>query len=894
MGPPAPATRLLPPLVLALAGVARGSFTVVARPRVAVVAFGGSATVNCSRSACPGGDNASLALETPLAATPGPGGARWQSFVLPNVSLWTPGPATCTGHCGHSVATASAALLVYQLPERVWLDLGHSRTVTCHVLGVAPVGNLTVTLRRGAETLRTQSFGHAEGSASVAVGHPLTVTRGDHGQAVTCHAELSLRPHGPLFARAAAPVTLSVFALPEPPQLEAPSLLEVGATSLARCRVAGAFPAGDTRLTLALGPDALDSTLAVAGDAVTAVAELAPRSPGTRDLSCTAAVAAAARTVRRQLHVYRFPAPRLELLPVPALEGTEVTVTCRAEATEPPAGRLQVLGPDGGVLAEGPRPRLELRVVARRDEDGRELRCRAGLALGDQLVTKEAAARLVVLYGPELPPGGCPGSRTWLRGSRAALSCRATGNPPPSVVCARGGGPVGTARAEPVTRHRAGTYECRASSPLGTASRTVTVRVEYEPTLSEGGCPSQRVWVEGQRREPGWCRAEGDPPGTGDAPRGGTPGTPRGGPARAPRGGRLVSRADAGRWLCRATNRHGVATRSVLVTVEYEPSIPRGGLPGAAALAGGDPGPARLRRHREPPAPGHLCQGGGQPGPPPGDGRGRGGHVGPPLGGTQRHPDRAGGHPGPPLGDPQQGGGHPGTPWVTPNVTWTNPGDTRDPPVPPSVTRPEQGDPQDPSLDPPRVPPLVTRAHAGTYQCRATNAHGSATRNVTVAVEYGPAAVTLRALPSARVPRGSSFSLDCGAEGVPAPTLAWALPPAPNLRLGPDNRSLTVTAATAANRGLYTCTATNRHGRRTASVLVSVDESWLVALVSLCSLAGVAAVALAVAGGAVLRSPACKKGEYNVRDAEGSSEAARLHRPRHGPPDIFGIPLTPP
>ncbi|XP_027562683.1 intercellular adhesion molecule 5-like, partial [Neopelma chrysocephalum] len=104
------------------------------------------------------------------------------------------------------------------LPDRVVLDpvppvaVGDSLNVTCHVLEVAPLGNLTVTLRRGAETLRTQSFGHGPGgSASVAVGHLLPVTRGDHGQDVTCHAELSLRPHGPLFARAAAPVTLSVF-----------------------------------------------------------------------------------------------------------------------------------------------------------------------------------------------------------------------------------------------------------------------------------------------------------------------------------------------------------------------------------------------------------------------------------------------------------------------------------------------------------------------------------------------------------------------------------------------------------------------------------------------------------------------------------------------------------
>ncbi|NXM28920.1 ICAM1 protein, partial [Oxyruncus cristatus] len=73
------------------------------------------------------------------------------------------------------------------------------------------------------------------------------------------------------------------------------------------------------------------------------------------------------------------------------------------------------------------------------------------------------------------------------------------------------------------------------------------------------------------------CRAEGDPPPStrctrpGDTPphRGGTRDTPRGGPTRV-RGTRVVSRADAGHYVCRATNRHGVATRDVVVTVECE------------------------------------------------------------------------------------------------------------------------------------------------------------------------------------------------------------------------------------------------------------------------------------------------------------------------------------
>ncbi|NXK43618.1 ICAM5 protein, partial [Piprites chloris] len=300
------------------------------------------------------------------------------------------------------------------------------------------------------------------------------------------------------------------------------------------------------------------------------------------------------------------------------------------------------------------------------------------------------------------------------------------------------------------------------------------------------------------------------------------------GPTRA-RGSRMVSRADAGRYVCRATNRHGVATRDVVVTVEYEPSIPELGCPEQRLWLEGTPVQLGCAATGNPP----------------------------------------------------------------PRVTCAKVGDSRDhPPNSSLVTPNDLGDPQAPR----QIPPTVSRAHAGTYQCRATNAHGSAIRNITVAVEYGPAAVTLHALPSANVTRGSTFSLDCGAEGVPAPTFAWALPPAPNLRLGPDNRSVTITGATAANRGLYTCTASNRHGRSAGSVLVSVDETWLVALVALGSLGALALVVLAVAGGLYLKSTACKKGEYNVRDAEGSSEAACLHRarPPHDPGDIFGIQLTPP
>ncbi|NXX51909.1 ICAM5 protein, partial [Tricholaema leucomelas] len=63
------------------------------------------------------------------------------------------------------------------------------------------------------------------------------------------------------------------------------------------------------------------------------------------------------------------------------------------------------------------------------------------------------------------------------------------------------------------------------------------------------------------------CRAEGDPPPSTRCARQGASAAAAAGRARR---SRTVSRADAGRYVCRATNKHGTATRSVVVTVECE------------------------------------------------------------------------------------------------------------------------------------------------------------------------------------------------------------------------------------------------------------------------------------------------------------------------------------
>uniref|UniRef100_A0A8V5GX49 Uncharacterized protein n=1 Tax=Melopsittacus undulatus TaxID=13146 RepID=A0A8V5GX49_MELUD len=642
--------------------------------------------------------------------------------------------------------------------------MGESQNLTCHVLEVAPVVNLTVTLRRGADTLRTVGFGAVNGSTNVTVTHVLSAGPEDHGQDVTCHAELSLRPHGPLFASAAVPIRLSVFALPEPPELQAPSHMELGTTGTASCQVTGAFPIADVGFTITMAGQSLNVTTTVVGDVLTSITRLVPSMVGALELVCTVTVATAALmgSVSSLSH-YHIP-----------------------------------------------------------------------MSLPDM---------------PDLAVNDCPGIRTWLQGTWEALSCHATGNPIPTVSCGRDGVTISTTVPELVTRSRAGTYICNATNSLGTQSRLVTVNVEYEPTLTERGCPTHRLWVEGEQRELS-CRADGDPaPSTHCTRDDGTTG------GRLTTQQRVVDRGDAGSYTCRASNKHGTAERSVVVTVEFPPSITH-------SLHPSSPSP---HSHHVPisitQSPHHHP-------------------VPSPI--TPHHPPHAHHIPTdkPSMADP-------GCPsqrlWVEGTPAELLCAATGNPQ--PHVTCTKLGD----GYPPMTTSTNVTRAHAGTYQCQATNSRGSALRNVTITVEYSPTTVTLRVLPSAAVSSGTSLSVECRADGLPPPTYGWVLPPAPNLRFGTGNHSVTITGAGTVNGGVYTCTASNRHGWQAGSIMVRVDENRLVLVASLGSVGAITAVGLVAAGGYYLKSTACKKGEYNVRDAEGTLEAACLHRQHHGQAEVYGI-----
>ncbi|NXN36822.1 ICAM1 protein, partial [Rhinoptilus africanus] len=89
--------------------------------------------------------------------------------------------------------------------------------------------------------------------------------------------------------------------------------------------------------------------------------------------------------------------------------------------------------------------------------------------------------------GPRMDEGSCPPSQNWTEGQDETLRCWAWGNPRPHLECAKDGEPFPAGVPLPATRAHAGTYLCRATNPLGTVVRSVTLWVHCEWGGGPGG-----------------------------------------------------------------------------------------------------------------------------------------------------------------------------------------------------------------------------------------------------------------------------------------------------------------------------------------------------------------------------------------------------------------------
>ncbi|CAM4679747.1 unnamed protein product [Lepidochelys olivacea] len=877
-GPRAAVLRLLSCATgpFAISGAAEEPFNVSVRPEDSVVEHGGAIWLNCSTTCQDPG--ARGGLETSLTKAQEKRGPRWEARELVNIWEWVSAPQ-CYFFCYGKVTRASAHITTYRAPERVGLErlpeleLGRAYNLTCRVLNVAPVRHLTVTLRQGGRTLHTETFQNRTRAAAdnVTVTHEIIPQRQDHGQEVTCHSALDLRPLGQLFQNSSPAVELRVFALPEEPQLQISHHIEVGDKATARCDVTKVFPAaGEARFTLSFGGQRLNFTVTTSNDTATAQGEVRPLSAGERQLTCTVSVGPVSRSAGQSVLVYSFPQPVLEIDQPRALVNRNVSLTCCSPASQPPGTTLQLRDSER-TLASGHQPCLQLTLTARKGDNGRQFTCEGNLALGSHSFVKNTSAQLIVLYKPTLDESGCPSHQTWLEGTQQQLACEADGNPMPEVSCHKGSQVYDAGSVQNVTRGHAGVYCCSATNVHGTAGRNVTIHVEYGPEMDNAGCARTRTWVE-ETEQSLACLAWGNPAPAVVCTKDGAPygvGVQR-----------RVAREHAGTYHCTAANTHGSARREVTIRVEYKPSMDELSCPSAWTWVKGMPQAFSCDADGIP-APEVVCTKDGVSY-----------RLGQGLGLTD------------PMGTYQCNATNPhgsATKTVTITLEYKP---TMDESSCPSTRAWLEGTLhtlacEADGIPVPRVPCAkegaadefsgernVSRNDSGTYWCTAINRHGSARRAVTVRVEYRPVVLLLAVSPSATVPRGANFNISCRAEGSPAPAYRWTVPPAPNVHCSADNSTVSVAGADRHNRGVYVCRVSNAHGQHLGQLQIQVtDNRLIVAALTV----GVAVLLLGGTAGLVyyLKSTACKKGEYNVQDAESSSKATCLGRDSA----VYGIQL---
>ncbi|XP_074791740.1 intercellular adhesion molecule 5 [Natator depressus] len=875
--PPAPGRCLPLLLLLALPGAAERPFNVSVWPEDSVVEHGGSIWINCSTTCQDPG--ARGGLETSLTKAQEKRGPRWEARELVNIWEWVSAPQ-CYFFCYGEVTRASAHITTYRAPERVVLErlpeleLGRAHNLTCRVLNVAPVRHLTVTLRQGGRTLHTETFQNRTRAAAdnVTVTHKIIPQRRDHGQEVTCHSALDLRPLGQLFQNSSPAVELRVFALPEEPQLQIFHHIEVGTKATARCEVTQVFPAaGEARFTLSFGGQSLNFTVTTSNDTATAQGEVRSLSAGERRLTCTVSVGPVSRSAGQSVLVYSFPQPVLEIDQPRALVNRNVSLTCCSPASQPPGTTLQLRDSER-TLASGHQPCLQLMLTARKGDNGRQFTCEGNLALGSHSFVKNTSAQLIVLYKPTLDESGCPGHQTWLEGTQQQLACEADGNPTPEVSCHKGSQVYDTGSVQNVTRGHAGVYRCSATNAHGTAGRNVTIHVEYGPEMDDAGCARTRTWVE-ETEQTLACLAWGNP-----AP---AVACTKDGASYGMGVQRRVAREHAGTYHCTATNTHGSARREVTVRVEYKPSMDELSCPSAWTWVKGMPQAFSCDADGIP-APEVVCTKDG---------------VSYRLGQRQGLTD--------PMGTYQCNATNPhgsATKTVTITLEYKP---TMDESSCPSTRAWLEGTLHTLACEADGIPVPrvscakegaaeefggernVSRNDSGTYWCTAVNRYGSARRAVTVRVEYRPVVLLLDVSPSATIPRGANFNISCRAEGSPAPAYRWTVPPAPNVHCSADNSTVSVAGADRHNRGVYVCRVSNAHGQHLGRLQIQVTDNRLIVAALI---AGVAVLLLGGTAGLVyyLKSTACKKGEYNVQDAESSSKATCLGRDSA----VYGIQLT--
>lgn len=187
-------------LLVLLCSPGEKAFEVYLRSEKQIVEATESWKINCSTS-CATPDKGGLETSMDKVMLEQHPQGRWIQFLVSNVSSDT--VFLCHFMCSGKQGSDSLNIRVYQPPAQVTLKLKPPRvlvgdvfTIECKVSPVKPLESLTLSLLRGRETLKNQTFGGAETVPQEATAIFNSTALKKDGLNFSCQAELDLRPHG--------------------------------------------------------------------------------------------------------------------------------------------------------------------------------------------------------------------------------------------------------------------------------------------------------------------------------------------------------------------------------------------------------------------------------------------------------------------------------------------------------------------------------------------------------------------------------------------------------------------------------------------------------------------------------------------------------------------------
>lgn len=181
-------------------GSGEKSFEVYISSEKQIVEATESWKVNCSTS-CAAPDTGGLETPTDKMMLEEHPHRKWIQFLVSNITGDT--VFFCHFTCSGKQQAESLNIRVYQPPTQVTLKLqpprvfvGEAFTIECKVSPVKPLDSLTLSLLRGRETLKNQTFGGAETVPQEAIATFNSTALKKDDLNFSCQAELDLRPHG--------------------------------------------------------------------------------------------------------------------------------------------------------------------------------------------------------------------------------------------------------------------------------------------------------------------------------------------------------------------------------------------------------------------------------------------------------------------------------------------------------------------------------------------------------------------------------------------------------------------------------------------------------------------------------------------------------------------------